>query len=137
MGCGEWRGGILREGVLESVGKLGGVNGGVGLVFFWGGQFIPCKVFCVGSRRIQNRERGTGTEIGNTGETRKTNAKGSYVEGRVCVYAVFVFDISPSCFLLMKAVDQWVPLLVCFLMARPDDDGCSGLMITNGACSMD
>lgn len=93
------RGGKLREGVLESVGKFGGVNGGVDL----GGQSIPCKVFCVGSGRIQNRERGTGTETvedwEHRGEIRKTNAKGSYVEGRVCIYAVFVFDISPSCFL--------------------------------------
>lgn len=45
--------------MLESVGKFGGVNGGVD---FGGGQSIPCKVFCVGSGRIQNRERGTGTE---------------------------------------------------------------------------
>lgn len=56
----EAEGGIMREGVLESVGKFGGVNGGVG--FFWGGGTIPCKVFCVGSGRIQNWERGTGTE---------------------------------------------------------------------------
>lgn len=85
---------MLREGVLESVGKLGGVNGGVGF-FFGGGQFIPCKVFCVGSRRIQNRERGTGTEAGNTGETRKTNAKRELCRGScLCLCGVRVRYIS-------------------------------------------
>lgn len=67
---------MLREGVLESVGKLGGVNGGVG--FFWGGggvyslQGVLCGERADSKSGTGNRDR----DWEHRGKFRKQMQKG-------------------------------------------------------------
>lgn len=74
----------MREGVLESVGKFGGVNGGVGL---GGALFLArCFVWGAGGFKIGNGEQGQRQlKTGNTGEISENKCERELCRGS-CLY---------------------------------------------------